>query len=328
LINLAALPTGRINYLLEAGPLLHYLSAERDLVRFQGDDALGKGILALGAPAFDEVKLFAALRPATEGTPKSEAVQVAALQTFRGNRSGCKGFQSLQFEGLPASGRETKAITDLWQTRQAKQLRGAASVAERSVFHLRGSAASEGAFKQHASGRQVLHLATHGFFLGGDCPSALDVQAHGVTRGENPLLHSGLVMAGANHRMTAAPTEEDGILTAEEIAALDLRGVEWAVLSGCDTGVGEVKTSEGVLGLRRAFQVAGARTLIMSLWPVEDEAAQEWMLQLYRARLRKSQTTMEAMHNASLWILSSRRAKVQSTHPFYWASFVAAGDWR
>ena len=104
-----------------------------------------------------------------------------------------------------------------------------------------------------------------------------------------------MALAGANQRQATGLDEEDGILTAEEIAALDLSGVEWAVLSACDTGIGEVKAGEGVLGLRRAFQVAGARTLIMSLWPVEDQVARDWMRQLYRARLVLGLTTIDAV---------------------------------
>ena len=77
------------------------------------------------------------------------------------------------------------------------------------------------------------------------------------------------------------------MLTAEEVAALDLSGVEWAVLSGCDTGVGEVRAGEGVFGLRRAFQVAGVQTVIMSLWPVEDQATRQWMTTLYDSRFVK-----------------------------------------
>jgi CHAT domain-containing protein len=99
------------------------------------------------------------------------------------------------------------------------------------------------------------------------------------------------------------------------------------VLSACDTGLGDVRAGEGVLGLRRAFQVAGARTLIMSLWSVEDDAARAWMTSLYTARLRDGRPTAEAVRIATLAALArSRRAG--NAHPFFWAAFVAAGDWR
>jgi CHAT domain-containing protein len=181
---------------------------------------------------------------------------------------------------------------------------------------LTGAAASEAAFKREASARRILHLATHGFFIPDEC------------RGENPLLLSGLVLAGANHRDAAGPDEEDGILTAEEIAALDLGRVEWTVLSGCDTGVGEVAAGEGVLGLRRAFEVAGAKTLTMSLWPVDDESTREWMRVLYERRFRDRMETARAVQEASRAILRARRERKMTTHPFHWGGFVAAGDWK
>ncbi len=145
---------------------------------------------------------------------------------------------------------------------------------------------------------------------------------------ENPLLLSGLALAGANRRAHAGPDEDEGILTAEEVASLDLHGVEWAVLSACDTGVGEIKAGEGVFGLRRAFQVAGARTVVMSLWSVEDQSTRAWMRALYEGRFERHLSTADAVHQASLAVLRDRRAKGQSTHPFFWAAFVAAGDWR
>jgi len=133
------------------------------------------------------------------------------------------------------------------------------------------------------------------------------------------------MLAGANPRGAA---DEDGVLTAEEIAAMNLNGVEWAVLSGCDTGVGEIRAGEGVFGLRRAFQVAGAKTVIMSLWIVEDHATRQWMSALYEHRLVRKLGTADAVREASLVTLRQRRAKGISTHPLYWAGFVATGDWR
>lgn len=149
-----------------------------------------------------------------------------------------------------------------------------------------------------------------------------------LTTPVSPLLLSGLALAGANHRDSAAAGEEDGVLTAEEIAGLDLTGVEWAVLSACDTGVGEIQAGEGVFGLRRAIQVAGVRTVIMSLWPVDDQATRRWMAALYHGRLMLQQDTATAVREAALSELRARREAKESAHPFYWAAFVAAGDWR
>ncbi|NOR14203.1 MAG: CHAT domain-containing protein, partial [Candidatus Aminicenantes bacterium] len=113
-----------------------------------------------------------------------------------------------------------------------------------------------------------------------------------------------------------------------EVAALDLSGVDWVILSACDTGVGIIRAGEGVLGLRRAFQIAGAQTLITSLWAVEDESARKWMRTLYEKRFLKEQNIAESVRDASLEVLQERRRKNESTHPFYWASFIASGDWR
>jgi CHAT domain-containing protein/Tfp pilus assembly protein PilF len=340
LVNFSALPTGRASYLIESGPLIHYLSAERDLVLTR-QQAENKGLLALAAPAFDETSLFATLAPASRELETPQVAPRAAWHAYRGNRSNCTEFASVQFEPLPASAKEAESIVALWGNNQARQhaaaprLRGAVRQDGTHAVYLSGAGATEAAFKEQAPGKRVLHLATHGFFLGGHCESALEVRSTAAgdaqrtfVTGENPLLLSGLALAGANHRRAAGPEEEDGILTAEEVAALDLHGVEWAVLSACDTGVGEVKAGEGVFGLRRALQTAGARTVIMSLWPVEDEEVRAWMKALYDRRLVKRMSTGEAMRQASVEILRSRRTQRLSTHPAHWASFVAAGDWQ
>jgi CHAT domain-containing protein len=137
-----------------------------------------------------------------------------------------------------------------------------------------------------------------------------------------------LAFAGANHRGEVGPKEEDGVVTAMEIANLDLESVDWAVLSACDTGVGESVSGEGVFGFRRAFRIAGAGAVIMSLWPVEDESTLEWMEHLYRARLEDGMSTAESVRRAGLELLRTRRGRGLSTHPFYWGAFIAAGDWR
>jgi CHAT domain-containing protein len=114
------------------------------------------------------------------------------------------------------------------------------------------------------------------------------------------LLLSGLALSGANRRAPATTDDDDGILTAEEVASLDLSGVEWAVLSACDTGVGQITAGEGVFGLRRAFQIAGARSIIMSLWSVEDQSTRAWMKALYEGKFERDRSTADAAHEASL----------------------------
>jgi CHAT domain-containing protein len=163
----------------------------------------------------------------------------------------------------------------------------------------------------------VIHIATHGFFLEERC------QSTPVLR-ENPLLRSGLALAGANRRASDAK-HQDGILTAEEVAALDLTGSELVVLSGCDTGAGVAQAGQGVLGLRRAFRIAGAQTLVTSLWPVDDEDTRQWMVALYTARSTPGTKTSQAARTATLQQLRARRAAGKSTHPVYWGGFIAVG---
>ena len=331
-VSFAALPAGGGQYVVEQGLRLHYLAAERDLVA-PPPARLARGLVVVSSPDFDSRSLFAALGPrdATVAT----ITRHPGGDAYRGARSACGTFQSMRFGALPAAGREARAIVEMWQQQPAAVAHGdPGGAAPGEVLALAGPAASEQAVKNSASGHRVLHFATHGFALGGRCPSYLDgLQAVGdaqsaapaVTR-ENPLLLSGLALAGANHRGSAGQDEDDGILTAEEISTLDLQGTEWAVLSACNTGIGEIRPGEGVLGLRRAFQLAGAGTVIMSLWPVQDEATRGWMSALYRHRFVGSESTIEAVNGASLEILRGRRARGESTHPFYWAGFIAAGD--
>jgi CHAT domain-containing protein/tetratricopeptide (TPR) repeat protein len=340
-VSFAALPVGQTSYLIDRGPVIHYLAAERDLVIDDGSRATGSGLLAIGGAAFDDARRFERAPRPTSKMPSAAPGNNPVAASVRAISSdsvwaGCGALQSIQFTPLPGTNREVRDVGALWLEDSPAQV-------------LEGRDASEQAFKREAPGHRVLHLATHGFFLGDDCaPAGAATRSVGaLTTGqtktanrpnppkrrpsalsENPLLMSGLALAGANRRSAAGPDDDDGILTAEEVSALNLEGVEWAVLSACDTGLGEVKAGEGVFGLRRAFQVAGVRTVIMSLWPVDDQATRIWMRALYQGRLQKRLSTADAMHQASLSVLRNRRANHQSTHPFYWAAFVAAGDWR
>jgi CHAT domain-containing protein len=151
---------------------------------------------------------------------------------------------------------------------------------------------------------RILHIASHGFFL----PNA-----------GNPLLRSGLALAGAN---LTAGAPDAGILTALEASGLDLWGTKLVTLSACDTGIGEVRNGEGVYGLRRAFLLAGTETLVMSLWPVSDYISRETMTAYY-TRLRAGLGRGAALRQAKLALLQRKGRQ----HPFYWASFIQSGEW-
>lgn len=239
----------------------------------------------------------------------------------------------MRFEPLPGSASEAEEISRLWKQRSER-------VTDRNeaVVHLSGSAASERAFKRQASGKRIVHLATHGFFLDGDCSSPVR-WSRGVgglsspepgrfeaALDENPLLYSGLAFAGANQRESVGPEEEDGILTAQELASVDLSGVELAVLSACDTGAGKIESGEGVLGLGRALHIAGVRTTIMSLWPADDLAAREVMTAFYERYLFRGDPVASALRDATLAVLKRRRDEHRNAHPFFWAGWVVVGS--
>jgi CHAT domain-containing protein len=170
---------------------------------------------------------------------------------------------------------------------------------------LTGTAASEAALKRVDAPR-ILHIATHGFFL----------QSGAIA---SPLLRSGLALSGANLNPAG---DEDGILTALEASSLNLWGTKLVTLSACDTGIGEVKNGEGVYGLRRAFLLAGAETLVMSLWPVSDSVTREVMTTYYTG-LKQGLGRGEALRRAQLAMLTRKNRQ----HPFYWASFIQSGEW-
>jgi CHAT domain-containing protein len=134
---------------------------------------------------------------------------------------------------------------------------------------------------------------------------------------ENPLLRSGLALAGANKLRSG---NEDGILTALEASGLDLWGTKLVVLSACETGVGKVTNGEGVYGLRRALVIAGAESLVMTLWQVDDLATRDLMAGYY-ARLRAGKGRGVALRDTQLAIA----AQGKYAHPYFWASFLSAG---
>ena len=268
----------------------------------------------------------------------------APKKKFGRNLAAVRGSDWRGFTPLEATHGELATIDKMYRT-----LFGADG-----VTLLEKAEANEKRFLQEAPRHKFLHLATHGFFAPESLRSALkDSEDRGSRRndagsservvGYPPGLLSGLALAGANRPHT--PDQDDGILTASEVENLDLRGVQLVVLSACETGLGEVAGGEGLLGLQRAFQVAGTQTVVASLWPVSDNATRSLMERFYENLLKKEMGTLESLREAQLWMLKEGQERglvrinkpeqpddapvINSrTPPFYWAAFVVSGDWR
>ena len=261
------------------------------------------------------------------------------------------------FPPLPGTAREIDAAA-----RISRQFRP-----EARVDVLSEAAATEAALRRQAPTHRYVHLATHGFFappqmrlafatvLGAPPETTTALWTTGAIdrtiAGFHPGLLSGLVLAGANRGAVSDGTgtlTDDGILTASELASLDLRETDLVVLSACETGLGAVAGGEGVLGLQRAFQAAGARTVVATLWRIRDAATEALMAEFYRNLWERKLSKLESLRQAQLTILRDfdvpkgklrqsppSRAGPQSTavapdrvSPQYWAAFVLSGDWR
>ena len=173
-------------------------------------------------------------------------------------------------------------------------------------------------------GPALMHIATHGYFLAdGNLGSgdAMGIDAENAKN--NPLLRSGLILAGApdpnqQEQSSDLQSNDNGILTAYEAMNLNLEGTDLIVLSACETGLGDVKAGEGVYGLQRAFMVAGANALIMSLWKVDDAATQMLMTNFY-TNWTKGGNKLKAFKQAQLQLM------VKYKDPYYWGAFVMMG---
>jgi CHAT domain-containing protein/tetratricopeptide (TPR) repeat protein len=293
---------------------ISYLSCGRDVLRF-GSVATGEpgGPLVVADPDFD---LEAEERLAPD-------LELAIPSIGRHSRDLDRDHSAHHFHRLPGTQAEGERV--------ATRL---------GVSPWLDATALEGRLKTACHSPRILHLATHGFFLP-DQPRDLNRDGRGLgfdfgeffgARGgrtrlsrtlmENPMLRSGLALAGANTWLKAGnlPEEaEDGLLTAEDVTGLDLLATELVVLSACETGLGRVHVGEGVFGLRRAFVLAGAKTLVMSLWKVPDEPTRELMEDFYD-RLLAGEGRAEALRQAQLAM------KAKYPDPFYWGAFICQGD--
>ena len=284
LVPFAALVDEQNHYLVERFTIT-YLTNGRDLLRLQASRASRSGAVIVADPAFGE--------PATV-------------------TAGTVDYSQVFFGPLPGVSAEVRALRSLMP---------------QATFFVQHQATE--AVVKSVAGPSVLHLATHGFFLqdrqsANASPSATtptDTTRLGRFAGstDNPLLRSGLALAGANRGTSGT---DDGLLTALEAAGLDLWGTKLVVLSACDTGVGEVKNGDGVYGLRRALVLAGAESQMMSLWPVPDRGTSDLMTGYYQ-RLMKGGGRGSALREEQLRLLARR----PDAHPYYWAGFILSGQW-
>jgi CHAT domain-containing protein/Tfp pilus assembly protein PilF len=314
LIPFAALVDERNRYLIERYAI-SYLTSGRDLLRLQTAEQSKSPPLVVANPDFGRLASIA-----TEGSLKTGKSQSSIQAENRIDAT------RVFFQPLPSTEDEALAI---------KALLPNASIYRRKE-------ATETVLKQ-VIGPRILHIATHGFFIdyqeparttspGAAGPALAQAKRQTVplegalrlskfaARVKDPLLRSGLVLAGANEGKSG---DDDGLLTALEAASLYLSGTKLVVLSACDTGVGEVKKGEGVQGLRRALVLAGSESQVMSLWPVSDEATKDLMIQYYKV-LQQGEGRSEGLRQVQLHML---RGRMDRRHPFYWAAFIQSGEW-
>ena len=304
LIPFEVLQDDQGRYLVETHTF-RYVSAGRDIAGYGMIKEKGQKAILMGDPDFNL---------AAENTLPEKEIKVALSRNMQG----------INFSRLPGTKEEVEAI---------------ASILGRSAgTTYTGKAATESVLLQMKSPR-ILHLATHGFFLSDqDWSSLMDDKSRGITiigkdksapkkpvRIENPFLRAGLALAGANNSLSEEGATE-GILTAEKIRGLNLRGTDMVVLSACETGAGDVKNGEGVYGLRRAFTQAGAKSLVMSMWEVPDRETKELMVSFYKNLQSGKMNRAEALRNAALKQRQKVKARYGSDNPYYWGAFVFLGE--
>jgi CHAT domain-containing protein len=300
-INLLTLPHPRGGYLADVIDL-RIVGSTRDLVQPRKAASAAQPAALFGFPD------YAAAPKAAGGDELLAAATASGYATYRAlERTG-------NISPLPGTRTEVANISNIMR--------------QQNIAHQvwQETAASEAQLRSLRSPR-VLHIATHGFFeaTAEQRPERLSLSGLGGERAfENPYLRCGLYLAGAQHslqnRAQIPAGTNDGILTAYEAASLRLDGTELVVLSACETGLGVSKNGEGVYGLHRAFQTAGAQAVIYSLWKVADEQTQELMSDFYRRWLVEKKSKRQAFNEA--------QAALRQKHPapYFWGAFVLVGE--
>ncbi|HZI06073.1 MAG TPA: CHAT domain-containing tetratricopeptide repeat protein, partial [Archangium sp.] len=297
LVPFAALHDGH-RYLVDDWDIT-YLTSGTDLLPRSEEISAERSVVVLADPDFSASPAAAPAEPRLASLERFFSV-------FREDLAG------KPWSSLPGTRKEAEAIHRLLP---------------RARLFLGPDATKEALLKLAAPG--VLHIATHGFFLEDDSTAPATRAVKHVDpvdgfgperRPREPLLRSGLVLAGARGEVgeAGARGREESLVTALELAGLDLWGTQLVVLSACDTGRGDIKLGQGVYGLRRALMVAGAETLVMSLWKVNDETTRELMEEYYGGLLAgkgRATALREAM----------RALREKQPHPYYWAPFIVLG---
>ncbi|OAN44677.1 hypothetical protein A6A04_07560 [Paramagnetospirillum marisnigri] len=310
ILPLSALVEPSRKYLIERIDL-YVLNSTRDLLPSTIQAAKG-GYMINAGPDYntDEVVGKAVLEKARSRSAGSEF-----QNTMRGGAAGMRG---LKFDPLPGAEKEGQLIQKTVEN-QGKPT---------TVYSK--ADAQERVLREMNQPPEVLHIATHGFFLKADDTlrkRLLKLQRSSDFQfpppGDNPLLRAGLAFAGINSNAAVLgdiDTDNDGVLTALEVLGLDLTGTRLAILSACETGLGEIHEGEGVYGLRRAFQEAGAQSVVSSLWEVSDAGTQTLMAALYK-RLLAGKTPHDALREAQLEMLRNS----QWSMPYIWSAFFMVG---
>ena len=300
LVPWSALPLEDGQYAIEKFDI-RFLVTGRDLVRGETDFKVSNPVI-FADPDFN-------LDPA--------AVEAAAQQVLQNPSSQRSTVRAVAPSGkfklgtvsrLPGTKSEAEAVLPQLEQFTAKKA---------TIFT--GKSALEAVFK---SVRQpgVLVLSTHGFF------EEENSSENKSQSSPNPLLRCGLLLAGCNKPIDASVSDgEDGILTGLEIVSADLRGTDLVVLSACETGLGEVRNGQGVSGLRQAFQLAGARSVVSTLWQIPDRETAKLMTNFF-VGLAETHDKSKSLRESQLKLIESRRDRNGAAHPFFWAAFTITGQ--
>lgn len=295
---------------------LRVVSSTRDILRERKSSTENSAVL-VGNPNFalDKAQHEAALRELRRSEPSTSSGFQGVSQTLPASTRTLLFTTRRSLPPLPGTKTEIRTIEGILKKRAWKsEIYMEAQALEETIKRVRHP--------------RILHLATHGFFLP-DAERARQLFASELpSTYEDPMLRSGLVFAGVDKTLSgeAANGEADeGVLTAYEAMELNLQGTELVVLSACETGLGTVKNGEGVFGLRRAFVVAGAETILMTLWSIPDRETQELMALFYEKWLLLGKEKHAALREAQLEMRERVKARYGKDLPYYWGAFVLVG---